>query len=365
MSRQVWRPGKADRASANGSHPPPGPGPKPKPRRGGVGAFLGFVLSLGVLAAALAVGAAAYVLHAARQPGPHAQAVTVMLPRGSGLAAIAARLQAQGVVRHRLVFRAFVTLQGDERALKAGEYAIPAGASLADIAAKLRAGDVVEHAVTAAEGLTSQMIVDLLNASDLLTGEIAAVPPEGRLLPETYKVTRGDSRQAILDRMAKAQEELLAELWPERAEGLPFDTIEEALILASIVEKETALPHERPRIAAVFVNRLKRPMRLETDPTVIYGLTKGRPLGRGLRRSELDDKKNPYNTYEHDGLTPTPICNPGRDSIAAVLNPPPSKELFFVADGTGGHVFAATYAEHLRNVDKWRRIEAGRGGAGQ
>jgi UPF0755 protein len=216
--------------------------------------------------------------------------------------------------------------------------------------------------VTFAEGLTSAMIAETLMQADVLEGEITP-PPEGTLLPETYQVVRGTSRQAVLDRMTAAQTEVLDRLWEGRAEGLPFDTREEAIILASIVEKETGVPEERGRVAAVFVNRLKRGMRLESDPTIIYGVSGGVPLvnaageRRTIRRSELDNADNPYNTYQIAGLPPGPICNPGADSLAAVLNPAQTDDIFFVADGSGGHVFAATLAEHNRNVAQWRRIE--------
>jgi len=203
-----------------------------------------------------------------------------------------------------------------------------------------------------------------VNTTEVLTGDITRLPPEGRLLPETYLVDRGTSRQAVIDRMEAAQDALIADLWPNRADDLPFDTPEEAIILASVVEKETGIAHERPLVAAVFVNRMRRGMRLQSDPTIIYGLTQGEPLGRGIRRSELDSTSNPYNTYQIDGLPPTPIANPGREAIAAVLNPPDSAYLFFVADGTGGHAFSETYAEHNRHVARWRRIERERARGG-
>jgi UPF0755 protein len=190
----------------------------------------------------------------------------------------------------------------------------------------------------------------------ILIGEAEEVPPEGSLLPETYLFERGTTRQQIIERMRQSQVDLLAELWPTRNPDLPFDTMEDAIILASIVEKETSLASERPRIASVFVNRLRIGMRLESDPTIIYGLTGGEPLGRGLRVSEIE-APNEYSTYQIDRFPPTPICNPGRDAIAAVLNPPDGDELYFVADGTGGHAFARTYNEHLRNVAAWRRME--------
>ncbi len=216
---------------------------------------------------------------------------------------------------------------------------------------------MVQRRVTVAEGRTSWEIVELLKATAELEGEIGAVPSEGVLAPNTYFFQKGETRQDILDRMAQAQQTALDELWEGRAEDLPISTPEEALVLASIVEKETGLADERPEVAAVFINRLRRGMRLQSDPTIIYGITEGKgPLGRGIRRSEID-RKTRWNTYQIDGLPPTPIANPGRDAIAAVLNPPDSDYLYFVADGTGGHAFSKSLAEHNRNVANWRRIE--------
>ena len=200
------------------------------------------------------------------------------------------------------------------------------------------------------------MIVDIVNAADVLTGPAQTVPPEGSLLPETYMVLRGSSRAEVLARMRADQQKALDDLWEKRAPDLPFATQQQALTLASIVEKETGIASERPRVAAVFVNRLRKGIPLQSDPTIIYGITKGRPLGRGIRKSELD-RRTPYNTYFIPALPPTPIANPGREAIAAVLNPPASNDLFFVADGSGGHVFAATVEEHNRNVEHWREVE--------
>jgi UPF0755 protein len=219
----------------------------------------------------------------------------------------------------------------------------------------LVAHKTLEHRLTIAEGLTTDAVVALVKAEPALTGDVPTVP-EGSLLPETYLFERGTTRAELLARIHKAQEALLAALWPTRKEGLPFASQEEALKLASIVEKETGIAAERPRIAAVFINRLENGMKLESDPTIIYGLTKGVPLGHPLRQSELA-LPNPYSTYQIAGLPPTPISNPGRDAIAAVLNPADSQDLYFVANGTGGHVFAKTIAEHQRNVAQWRRIE--------
>jgi UPF0755 protein len=190
----------------------------------------------------------------------------------------------------------------------------------------------------------------------VLSGAVSEIPPEGSLLPETYSFARGTSRDQILAQMKAGHDRLMAELWPKRAAGLPFKTEEQAVILASIVEKETGVADERPHVAAVFINRLKRGMLLQSDPTVIYGLTRGTPLGRGLKESELH-RATPYNTYVKPGLPPTPIGNPGKASIEAVLHPADTKDLYFVADGSGGHVFARTLAQHRRNVRKWRRIE--------
>lgn len=214
--------------------------------------------------------------------------------------------------------------------------------------------------VTLAEGVTSWQVVQELNQASFLTGEVAVIPPEGSLAPDSYEVQPGDSREDLLARMSQAQAQTLARLWADRQPGLPLDSPEEALILASIIEKETSVPDERGQVASVFVNRLRQGMRLQTDPTVIYGITRGEgALGRGLRRSELD-RRTPWNTYQIDGLPPTPIANPGRDSIAAALNPDTTEYLFFVADGTGGHEFTTNLADHNRAVARWRQIEAER-----
>jgi UPF0755 protein len=211
--------------------------------------------------------------------------------------------------------------------------------------------------VSLAEGVTSWQVVEALKLADFLEGEVAEVPAEGTLAPESYEVTRGTARGEVLARMAELQAQRLSEVWANRDEGLPIDTPEEALILASIIEKETSIPEERGTVASVFVNRLREGMRLQTDPTVIYGVTEGRGvLGRGLRRSELQ-RATPWNTYVISGLPPTPIANPGLESLRAAVSPEETDLLFFVADGTGGHVFARTLAEHNENVARWREIE--------
>ena len=213
-----------------------------------------------------------------------------------------------------------------------------------------------------AEGVTSWQVVDVLKAVEVLEGEIDGIPPEGTLAPNSYEVQTGGDRQALIDRMTSAQAAILEAAWQDRDDDLPYDSPAEALIMASIIEKETGVPDERTQVASVFVNRLRRGMRLQTDPTVIYGITNGEGvLGRGLRRSELD-RVTPYNTYAIDGLPPTPIANPGKAAIEAAMQPASTDFVYFVADGTGGHAFATTLAEHNSNVAKWRQIEAERAG---
>ncbi|MFC3078303.1 endolytic transglycosylase MltG [Phenylobacterium terrae] len=294
-------------------------------------------------------------------PGPGARQgdeTIVILRRGAGVREIANTLETSGVIGSSAIFTAAAQVTGAAGELKAGEYRVASRASLRRVLDDIRNGRVVRRFVTIPEGVTSETVVAILNANPVLEGVVSA-PPEGSVLPETYQIERGDDRAVVLKRMMDAQEALLAQLWAKRQPGLPFDTPEEAVTLASVVEKETGVASERPRVAAVFVNRLRRGMRLESDPTIIYGLTRGRPLGRGIRASELATA-TPYNTYLVDGLPPTPIANPGRASLAAVLDPPKTDELFFVADGTGGHVFAKTYEEHTRNVAKWRALEKAR-----
>jgi UPF0755 protein len=292
-------------------------------------------------------------------PGPAARSgeeTVVQIESGMRLMAIAEALQTAGAIRRADVFVIGVRLSGKAHALKAGEFAIPSGAGMRDVMNILASGKSIEHKITVAEGLTAAMAYALVKADPALTGEAGAVPEEGSLLPETYLFQRGTARSEILARMRKAQKTLFDDLWGKRAKTLPFKTKAEALVLASIVEKETARPNERPHIAAVFLNRLKIGMPLQSDPTIIYGLTKGYPLGRGIRKSEIE-KTTPYNTYAIAALPPTPICNPGKEAIQAVLNPADSKDLYFVADGTGGHAFAATVEEQAKNVVKWRQIE--------
>lgn len=291
-------------------------------------------------------------------PGPKAkdgEVTAVVLERGAGVGQIADALEDAGVISSAGLFSLAARLTGAAGQLKAGEYEVRSGASMASVLADVRAGRVVRRLLTIPEGWTSGMVLDAVNREVVLTGE-AVEPPEGSILPDSYEIQRGQSREAVIRRMQEAQDEVLAELWPKRQAGLPITTQREAVILASIIEKETGVPSERPRVAAVFINRLRKGMLLQTDPTIIYGLTKGRPLGRGIRASELA-ADSPWNSYKVAGLPPGPIANPGRASLEAALNPPQSDELYFVADGSGGHAFAKTYEEHVQNVARWRAIE--------
>jgi UPF0755 protein len=295
-----------------------------------------------------------------RAAGPLAAPLLMEVDRGEGLASVTAKLAERGAIANAALFRVAARYTDMDAGLRFGEYEIPAGASMEDILKLLNEGANVARQIVVPEGWTSWQVVEMLNAREDLTGEVAAVPPEGSLAPAGYDFQKGDDRQAILDRMAGEQRRILAEAWAGRAADLPLGSPEELLVLASIVEKETGLPEERPRVAAVFVNRLRRGMRLQTDPAVIYGITGGKEtLGRGLMASELATA-TPYNTYVIAGLPPGPIANPGRAAIAAAARPPASEELYFVADGTGGHAFATTLEAHNGNVAAWRRIEAER-----
>ena len=293
-------------------------------------------------------------------PGPAAAhglgSTVVVLRPGAGLTEIASSLRDGGVIRSPAVFEAAAQVTGFARHLKAGEYEFPTRASLAQVMGKIRRGEVVRHMITIPEGLTSEAAVDILMDTPYLAGA-APIPAEGAILPETYQVLRGEDRGEVLQRMIAARDALLRALWAQRAPDLPITTPEQAVTLASIIEKETGVPDERPKVAAVMVNRLRQHIRLQSDPTIIYGLTRGKPLGRGIRASELTGY-TPYNTYLIDGLPPTPICNPGRASLAAALDPAHTADLYFVADGTGGHAFSATLEQHQKNVDRWRAIEA-------
>ena len=367
-----------------------------------------FIVILIVAAGLLAWGRQAYT-----GPGPLTQAVCFKVERGASLSQVSRALEAQGAVSDARIFRIGADYSDKGGALKFGSYLIQPGSSMAEVIDQLTVGgqstcgreinfrisvattdvvlreldaaanryvevlkfdpaaeaapaayleavmaDDIRLRITVAEGVTSWQVVEGLKRADFLDGKIDQVPPEGSLAPDSYEVDRGADRAALLAEMTDRQTKIIAELWAARAADLPYDTPEAAMVMASIVEKETGIADERKRVASVFINRLRQGMKLQTDPTVIYGITNGEGvLGRGLRQSELR-RETPYNTYVIDGLPPGPIANPGRAAIEAALNPEASDYLFFVADGTGGHAFARTLEEHNENVAKWREIEA-------
>lgn len=294
------------------------------------------------------------------QPGPLKTSAVVVIPRGEGVSAIADRLQRDGVIADRRLFMTsiiyFKYLKG-QGTLKAGEYEFPKNATMRQVLDTIVEGKSIEHKVTLAEGLTSYQIVQKLLAHPELHGEITEIPPEGSLLPDTYKFGRNDTRQDLIERMQAAQAKFLAKVWATRDPDIFVKTPQEALILASIVEKETGRADERPLIAGLFQNRLRKNMRLQSDPTIIYGLVGGKAVLEGPIMQQDLERETPYNTYKINGLPPTPIANPGRASIEAVLRPAKTKDLYFVADGSGGHVFAPTLEEHNKNVFKWRKVE--------
>lgn len=319
--------------------------------------FLKAVLILVVAATVTAVTAGGWAYRTYYQPSANLDPVELVIQPGTSGAAIAQQLEEKGLITDARVFLLVVRLDPNRKPLTAGEYLFPPLVDTPTIREMLEGHKVVRRSVTIPEGLNSVEIVDLLRQTPILEGELSTVPQEGTLLPETYSYTRGASRAELLNRMASSMQDLEVSLWPERDPDLPISSWEEAVILASIVEKETGIDGERGKVAGVFMNRLRKGMRLQSDPTVVYGITRGqRPLGRQLLKSDLK-KKTDYNTYTINGLPPGPITNPGRESILAVLHPTATEALYFVADGTGGHAFAKTLAEHNRNVAKWRRYQ--------
>lgn len=362
MEEELRRNEEAARAAPQSPHEAIQPErvPVPKKRRRETHPLLAAVNGLLSLAV-FAIIAGGIALYIGKQrfdaPGPLVDDTSVIINRGDGVREIAELLQREGVISEQIVFVAGIFLHNARNDLKAGEYLFPAHVSMSGALDLIREGRVVLHRVTIPEGLTSQQIVQRLTEEEHLTGEITDIPREGSLLPETYSFTRGAKRQDILLQMRRAQERILAEVWENRDPDLPLETPEELVILASIVEKETGQPEERSHVAGVFVNRLHQGMRLQSDPTIIYGIVGGQgSLGRPIRRSDIDET-TPYNTYRIDGLPPTPIANPGTASLRAVGQPMETNDLFFVADGTGGHAFAETLEEHNENVARWRAIE--------
>ncbi|WP_181705642.1 endolytic transglycosylase MltG [Chthonobacter rhizosphaerae] len=296
--------------------------------------------------------------------GPLTTEKAVLVPSGSGLQAIADTLEREGVIADRYVFMGGITAYRQTARLKAGEYAFAPGVSMREVMDLLVSGKAILHTVTVPEGLTSRQIVNRLREHPMLTGEVDEIPAEGTLLPETYKFSRGTTRKQILAQMQAAHERAVRDIWANRNKDIPIETPQQLVTLASIVEKETGRADERPRVASVFINRLRSNMRLQSDPTIIYGIVGGEgTLGRPIRRSDID-ARTAYNTYQINGLPPGPIANPGRAALEAVATPSTTKDLYFVADGTGGHVFAGSLAEHNRNVAAWRAIERQRAATG-
>jgi UPF0755 protein len=321
-----------------------------------VGVFVG-----GALLALLITAALAFMVIRSRldEAGPLSQEKIILVPEGAGMKTIARIFERQGVIQYPRIFVWASRANHLDRNIRAGEYLIPPHTSMTKLMAILRSGQVVLHKLTIPEGLTSLEIVRILEATPGLAGKIETIPAEGSLLCQTYYYIRGDDRAAIITRMQQAMTSFLDSVWPFRADGLPLASPQEAVILASIVEKETGLVDERAHVAGVYINRLRKDMPLQADPTVSYGLVGGAALGRSLRFSDLR-QSTPFNTYLFKGLPPQPITNPGALAIKAVLNPMATKDLYFVADGTGGHSFAETVKQHNQNVARWRRLEKAR-----
>jgi UPF0755 protein len=338
--------------------PPPPPRIR-RPRGGFLSALSGFFSLAAVLALAMVVGIAV-IEQQVREPGPLAEDKVVIVPRNTGRSEIADLLRREGIISRPFLFEVYAFFNQRRGQLKAGEFAFKAHSSIDDAIDTLIQGKAILHSFTAPEGLTSEQIVARLRDNDILTGDITDLPREGSLMPDTYRFERGMTRQQLVNLMQDKQRQALSQVWGKRSPDLPIRTPQELVILASIVEKETGRADERPRVAGVFVNRLTKRMKLQSDPTIVYGLVNGKgTLGRGILRSEIE-KPTPYNTYVVEGLPPGPIANPGRASLEAAANPAKTKDVYFVADGTGGHAFAETLDQHQRNVVRWRQIERSR-----
>ena len=352
---------KSPRAAIEPSEVPP----PPKRSKAARSSTVNFLNAIFTVVTAIVLGAGAFAWLAKQRfeaEGPLTAPVVVLVPNAAGTGAIADLLEKKGVITDATTFALAAKLRGEAEKLKAGEYEFSPKVSMRDVLEEITEGRTVQHRITFPEGWSSDQIVHRLLDDPVLSGKIAAIPEEGSLLPETYSYSRGTTtRDQIIDQMKKAMERRVADAWAHRSPNLPLATPRDMLILASIVEKETGKADERPRVAAVFINRIRKGMRLETDPTVLYGLYGGKAWleGRTITRSDLASA-TPYNTYRIQGLPPGPICNPGRAALEAVANPSRTNELFFVADGTGGHIFAETLEEHNRNVQRWRAIEQGR-----
>jgi len=338
------------------AHNAPMPAQRPQRKRNPI-VIAGSALLTLIFLATLAAGVG-FVIGKQRfeLPGPLAQDKVINIPRG-GIRDTADLLLREGVIDRPYLFVAGALVFKLQNELKYGEYRFTKNASLRDVVETIIDGKVVQHTFTVAEGLTSDQVVLRLLESEVLTGNIREIPREGTLLPETYRFTRGTTREQMIRRMQQDQRRVVQEIWDRRVADLPITTMDQFVVLASIIEKETGKPEERTRVAAVFINRLRQRMRLQSDPTIIYGLVGGKgSLGRPILRSEID-QPTPYNTYVIGGLPPGPIANPGRASLEAAANPARTKEIFFVADGTGGHAFADNYEQHQKNVARLRAIE--------
>ncbi|WP_322883087.1 endolytic transglycosylase MltG [Sinorhizobium medicae] len=340
----------------------PHPPKRSRKARSQVVIFLNFVMTAVVFVALAAAGAVYYAMHEYEKAGPLQANKNFIVRSGAGISEIASNLERNEIITDSRVFRFVSEAYLSNDTLKAGEYEIKAHASMQDIMQLLKSGKSILYSVSLPEGLTVKQMFRKLSDDPVLVGDLPAeLPPEGSLKPDTYKFTRGTDRNEIVKQMIAAQKALVQQIWEKRDPDLPVSTIEEFVTLASIVEKETGRADERPRVASVFINRLEKGMRLQSDPTIIYGIFggEGKPADRAILRSDLD-KQTPYNTYLIKGLPPTPIANPGRAALEAVANPSRTPELYFVADGTGGHVFVETLDEHNANVRRWRKLEAER-----
>jgi UPF0755 protein len=337
--------------------PPP---PRTRRPRGGLLSAISGFLTLVIALAVAAVFGISVLEREVSARGPLQTDKVVLVPRNTGTNEIADLLRKESVIDQPLLFEVYALLNRQRGQLKAGEFLFKAGTSIEDAIDTLVQGKAILHSITIPEGLTSEQIVARLSENEVLTGDVTEIPAEGTLLPDTYKFERGMTRQQLVNAMQAAHRQALNQIWQRRSSDLPFKSPQELIILASIVEKETGRADERTRVAGVFINRLLRRMKLQSDPTIVYGLVGGKgTLGRGILKSEIE-QATPYNTYAIDGLPPGPIANPGRAALEAVANPSRTKDLYFVADGTGGHVFAETYDQHVRNVARWRQVEKSR-----
>lgn len=335
----------------------PPPPPKLRRKRGGMLSWMSGLLTVLIALAIAAVFGFSMLEREVTARGPLQSDKVVLIPRNTGTGEIAGILKQEGVIEQPLMFEVYALINRQRSQLKAGEFQFKAGASIEEAIDTLVQGKAILHAVTIPEGLTSEQIIARLYENEILSGDVTETPREGTLLPDTYKFERGTTRQQIINTMQTAQRQALSQIWQRRSQELPIKSPQELVILASIVEKETGRADERTRVAGVFINRLMKRMKLQSDPTIVYGLVGGKgTLGRGIMRIEIE-AATPYNTYVIEGLPPSAIANPGRAALEAVANPSRTKDLYFVADGSGGHAFAETYDQHQRNVARWRQIE--------